>query len=125
MRLFLLILFLSKLILFLSLICEDIKRPKKKEDCFERTFVGEFNEQNAYCCFLYFLKNDWKIFKCSVHLKEEIDNNAVLKTINFLKKMNNQSGSPNEIRDILLDCKHNYLTNINITILLLIILIFF
>ena len=119
-----LVLFLCKLLLILNLICEDIKRPKKREDCFERTFIGEFNEQNAYCCFLYFLKNDWKIFKCSVHFKEEIDNNAVFSTINFLKTMNKQSTSRSEIRDFLLDCKYNYLTNINITILL-IILIFF
>ncbi len=104
-------LFLNNFLLFLCLICEDLKRPKKKEDCFERTFVGEFNQSNALCCFLYFKKFDWPIYKCSVHFKDEIENNAVDSTMEFLKNINTQyeSEDSKEIEIISFDCKQNYI----------------
>ena len=118
-----LILFLSKLLLFLNLICEDVKRPKRREDCFGRTFVGEYNESNAYCCYLKFNKFELKTLKCSVHFKDEIDNNAVFSTIDFLEEMNRQSRSKSDIQGISLDCKNNYIKQENIFIFLIIIFI--
>ena len=118
------ILILSNLFLILCLICEDIERPRKKEDCFKRNFVGEFNVSNAYCCFLKFNKNNWKILKCSVHFKDEIDNNAVFSTINFLKSVNSQTSSSSEVSGVSLDCLNNYIKNRYLFLLLFFIFIY-
>ena len=67
------ILFLNLFLFYFNMICEDVIRPKKKEDCFKRTFVGEFNKENAYCCFLKIVKYGESINKCSIHFKSEID----------------------------------------------------
>ena len=125
-----LILFFKNLLLLLSLICEDIKRPKKREDCFVRSFVGEYNETNAYCCYLQFNKLNWKTLKCSVHFKKEIDNDTIFSTIEFLKAMNSQPKFPslgekeeeneNEIEDISLDCNSKYINNLKMIINVLI-----
>ena len=118
--------FLNNILLFLCLICEDLKRPKKKNDCFERTFVGEFNQSNALCCFFHFIKANWPIYKCSVHFKDEIENNAVDSTLEFLKNINTQIESENEdyeeIEIISFDCKQNYIKIKNIFLLIISIL---
>ena len=104
------------------MICEDVTRPKKKEDCFKRTFVGEFNKDNSYCCFLNLVKQDESISKCSIHFKKEIDEDKIYETIDFLKTVNTQYGG--EIVEIKsLDCKYNYLKG-NYLIELLIFIIF-
>ena len=114
-------LFLNNFLLFLCLICEDLKRPKKKEDCFERNFVGEFNQTNALCCYFHLKKNIWHIYKCSVHFKDEIENNAVDSTIEFLKNINMQS-EEEDIEVISLDCKQNFIKIKNILLLIISIL---
>ena len=119
------LLFLSKLFLLLSLNCEDIERPKNKEDCFNRNFIGEFNKANAYCCFLKFTKFDWKTLKCSVHFKDEIDNNEVFSTIKFLKYANSQTSSSKEVDEISLDCKNNYINNTNLFLFIILFLYIF
>ena len=102
------ILFLNLFLFYFNMICEDVIRPKKKEDCFKRTFVGEFNKENAYCCFLKIVKYGESINKCSIHFKKEIDENKIYETIDFLKTVNTQYGG--EIVEIKsLDCKNNYL----------------
>ena len=116
MRLFLLF---NNIVFLLCMICEELKRPWKKEECFSRTFTGEHNETNSYCCFLSFSKFDWETFKCSVHFKDEIDNNAVKATIEFLKEVNTQEKSDDdeeddEIKNIKLDCHTNYIKYIYI-----------
>ena len=119
-----LIIILNNLLLCLFLICEELKRPKKKEDCFERTFVGEYNKANSYCCFLHFIKSEIKILKCSLHFKDEIDNNAIISTIDFLKRVNMQTNSTDEVEIISLDCKINYIAiNIFVFVFLIIIMI--
>ena len=117
------ILFLNFFLLYFSMICEDVIRPKKKEDCFKRTFVGEFNKDNSYCCFLNLVKQDESISKCSIHFKKEIDEDKVYETIHFLKNVNTQfDGEDVEIR--FFDCKFNYL-KVNYLIELLLIFIIF
>ena len=116
------ILFLNLFLFYFNMICEDVIRPKKKEDCFKRTFVGEFNKENAYCCFLNIVKYGESINKCSIHFKKEIDENKIYETIDFLKIVNTQySGEIVEIKS--LDCKYNYLKG-NYLIELLIFIIF-
>ena len=116
------ILFLNLFLFYFNMICEDVIRPKKKEDCFKRTFVGEFNKENAYCCFLNIVKYGESINKCSIHFKKEIDENKIYETIDFLKTVNTQYGG--EIVEIKsLDCKNNYLKG-NYLIELLIFIIF-
>ena len=117
------ILFISNFLLFFFLICEDLKRPKIREDCFERTFIGEYNESNSYCCFFHFIKFGSKHLKCSVHFKNEIDNNKVNNTIELLKKVNTQTGSKDEINIISFDCKKDYIKITNKYIFLFIIII--
>ena len=128
MRLFLIF---NNIVLFLCLICEDLKRPWKREECFERTFIGEHNESNSYCCFLSFYKSGWETFKCSLHFKNEIDNNAIKNTIQFLKEVNTQykkkdddEEENNEIEDIKLDCHTNYIKHVNNIYLFIIVLLF-
>ena len=82
------ILFLNIISLYYNMICEDVIRPESKEDCFNRTFVGEFNEENAYCCFLNMEKEEVEINKCSIHFKDEIENGAIDDTIKFLTFVN-------------------------------------
>ena len=118
-----LIVFLNNLLLCFFLICEDVKRPKKREDCFERTFVGEYNKTNSYCCFFHFIKSELKILKCSIHFKDEIDNNAIHSTIDFLKSVNTQTNSTDEVEIISLDCKINYIKNTNVFVFLFLIII--
>lgn len=84
------ILFMGSILLCFNTFCEDVERPREKKDCFQRTFVGEFNKDNAYCCYLSMIKQDIEIKKCSIHFKKEIDNDEVFNTINFLKKINTQ-----------------------------------
>ena len=116
------ILFLNLFLFYFNMICEDVIRPKKKEDCFKRTFVGEFNKENAYCCFLKIVKYGESINKCSIHFKKEIDENKIYETIDFLKTVNTQYGG--EIVEIKsLDCKYNYLKG-NYLVQLLIFIIF-
>ena len=116
------ILFLNCILLYYSLICEDVIRPKEKEDCFKRTFVGEFNETNAYCCFLNLDKSGESINKCSIHFKEEIDDNKVYDTIDFLKYINTHYVNE-EVKIKSLDCNYKYLkTN---CLIILFIFIFF
>ena len=116
------ILFLNLFLFYFNMICEDVIRPKKKEDCFKRTFVGEFNKENAYCCFLKIVKYGESINKCSIHFKKEIDENKIYETIDFLKTVNTQYGG--EIVEIKsLDCKNNYLKG-NYLVQLLIFIIF-
>lgn len=102
------ILFLSNILFYYNMICEDVIRPKEKEDCFNRTFVGEFNKANAYCCFLNIEKEEENINKCSIHFKEEIDNENVYDTINFLKYVNTHY-EDEEVKIKSLDCNCNYL----------------
>ena len=126
-----LILFLSNFLLFICRVCEDFKRPKKKDDCFGRTFVGEYNESNAYCCYFYFEKFNWPIYKCSLHFKDEIDNDAVYSTMDFLKNINSQiereegEEETNEIKIISFDCKSKYILIKNIYIFIVILLLIY
>ena len=55
------------------------------------------------------MKFGWKTLKCSVHFKDEIDNNAVFSTIDFLKAKNSQTRSNKEVQDISLDCENYYI----------------
>ena len=82
------ILFLNSILLYYNMICEDVIRPESFEDCFNRTFVGEFNNENAYCCFLNMEKGGVEINKCSIHFKDEIDNGTIDYTIQFLTSVN-------------------------------------
>ena len=106
------ILLLNSILLYICTICEDVERPKTKEECFKRTFVGEFNKDNAYCCHLNFIKQSFEINKCSIHFKKEIDEGEIDNTIKFLKTVNTQYGG--EIVEInSLDCTSKYFeTNI-------------
>ena len=110
------ILVMNSILLYLCTVCEDVERPKTKEECFKRTFVGEFNKDNAYCCHLNFVKQSFKINKCSIHFKKEIDEGEIDNTIKFLKKVNTQLvGEVVEINS--LDCISKYFeTNIFIFI---------
>ena len=103
------IIFVTNILLYLSLICEDLKRPKKKKDCFQRTFVGEYNKNNAYCCYFHFIKSGWEIEKCSVHFKEEIDNDAVKSTMKFLKDINTQNDFDDKVTITSFDCKNFFI----------------
>lgn len=116
-----LIIFLSNIILYNCLICEDVIRPKNKKECFQRTFVGEFNITNAYCCFLNFDKAGININKCSIHFKEEIDDEAVYGTIDFLKNANTNYENE-EVNINSLDCNNNYI-RISIILFLYILLL--
>lgn len=102
------IIFFHIFILYYSMICEDIIRPKEKKECLKRTFVGEFNKTNAYCCFLKIEKEGETINKCSIHFKEEIDKNKVYDTIKYLKYVNTHY-EDEEVKIKSLDCKYNYL----------------
>ena len=102
------IIFLNCILLYHNMICEDLIRPKEKEDCFKRTFVGEFNKTNAYCCFLNLKKNGESIDKCSIHFKQEIDNDKVYDTIDFLKNVNTHYENE-EVKIKSLDCEYKYL----------------
>ena len=106
------ILLLNSILLYICTICEDVERPKTKEECFKRTFVGEFNKDNAYCCHLNFIKQSFEINKCSIHFKKEIDEGEIDNTIKFLEAVNTQYGG--EIVEInSLDCTSKYFeTNI-------------
>ena len=110
------ILLLNSILLYICTICEDVERPKTKEECFKRTFVGEFNKDNAYCCHLNFIKREMEINKCSIHFKKEIDEGEIDNTIKFLKNVNTQNGG--DIVEInSLDCISKYFeTNIFIFI---------
>ena len=115
-------LFLNCILLYYNMICEDVIRPKEKEDCFRRTFVGEFNKTNAYCCFLNIEKEEESINKCSIHFKDEIDKDSVYDTIKFLKYVNTHY-EDEEVKIKSLDCNCNYLnTNYFIGILFFIII---
>lgn len=107
---------MSSILLCFNTFCEDVERPKEKKDCFQRTFVGEFNKDNAYCCYLSMIKQDIEIKKCSIHFKKEIDEGEIDNTIKFLKKVNTQVvGEVVEINS--LDCISKYFeTNIFIFI---------
>ena len=85
------ILLINSILLYICTICEDVERPKTKEECYKRTFVGEFNNDNAYCCHLNFIKQGFEINKCSIHFKKEIDNGEIANTIKFLKEVNTQN----------------------------------
>ena len=116
------ILFINSFLLYFSLICEDVIRPKEKKECFNRTFVGEFNKNNAYCCFLEIEKEGDNYDKCSIHFKNEIDNDKIYDTINFLKNVNIHY--ENEVVIIKsLDCECQYL-NTKYLLLLFIFIIF-
>ena len=106
------ILLLNSILLYICTICEDVERPKTKEECFKRTFVGEFNKDNAYCCHLNFIKQSFEINKCSIHFKKEIDDGEIDNTIKFLETVNTQYvGEIVEINS--LDCTSKYFeTNI-------------
>ena len=52
---------MSSILLCFNTFCEDVERPREKKDCFQRTFVGEFNKDNAYCCYLSMIKQDIEI----------------------------------------------------------------
>ena len=110
------ILLLNSILLYICTICEDVERPKTREECFKRTFVGEFNKDNAYCCHLNFIKQGMEINKCSIHFKKEIDEGEIDNTIKFLKNVNTQNGG--DIVEInSLDCISKYFeTNIFIFI---------
>ena len=98
---------INSILLYSCTFCEDVIRPKTKKECFQRTFVGEFNKDNAYCCYLNFNKQGNEINKCSIHFKNEIDNEEVTNTIKFLKEVNTQY--ENEIVEInSLDCFSKY-----------------
>lgn len=115
-------LFLNCILLYFNMICEEVIRPKEKEDCFRRTFVGEFNKTNAYCCFLNIEKEGESINKCSIHFKDEIDKDSVYDTIKFLKYVNTHY-EDEEVKIKSLDCNCNYLnTNYFIGILFFIII---
>ena len=100
-------LFIANFLFLLCLVCEDLKRPKSKYECFDRTFVGEYNNENAYCCHFQFEKNGVVVNKCSVHFKNEIDNGQVSSTIDFLKEVNTQKCCG--IKFISFDCKQYYI----------------
>ena len=106
------ILLLNSILLYICTICEDVERPKTKEECFKRTFVGEFNKDNAYCCHLNFIKQSFEINKCSIHFKKEINDGEIDNTIKFLETVNTQYvGEIVEINS--LDCTSKYFeTNI-------------
>ncbi len=109
------LLIFNNILIYLCLACENLKRPKIKEDCFQRTFTGEYNETNSYCCFLSFLKYGWTTYKCSLHSKDEIDDDAVFSTIDYLRIMNSQENGP-DVAEIKLDCKSNFIKYLNIYI---------
>jgi hypothetical protein len=75
---------------------------------FDNFVVGEFNKAYAYCCFLNIEKEEENINKCSIHFKEEIDNENVYDTINFLKYVNTHY-EDEEVKIKSLDCNCNYL----------------
>ena len=110
------IVFINSILLYCCTFCEDVIRPKSKKECFQRTLVGEFNKDNAYCCYLNFIKQGYEISKCSIHFKKEIDNEEITNTIKFLKEVNTHYGG--EIVEInTLDCISKYFkTNIFIFI---------
>ena len=104
-------LFLNCILLYYNMICEDVIRPKEKEDCFRRTFVGEFNKTNAYCCFLNIEKEGESINKCSIHFKDEIDKDSVYDTIKFLKYVNTHY-EDEEVTIKSLECNSKYIKTI-------------
>ena len=102
------IIFFNCILLYHNKICEDVIRPKKEEDCFKRTFVGEFNKNNSYCCFLSIDKGGETFDKCSIHFKSEIDGDAVFDTIEFLKYVNTHYVGE-QVDIISLDCICKYI----------------
>ena len=41
------ILVMNSILLYLCTVCEDVERPKTKEECFKRTFVGELDRKSV------------------------------------------------------------------------------
>ena len=105
------IVLLNSILIYYGMICEDVIRPKEKEDCLNRTFVGEFNRANAYCCFLEIEKYGNNIKKCSIHFKEEIDNDQIYNTIDFLKYVNTHY-EDEEVTIKSLECISKYIKTI-------------
>ena len=84
MRLFLLF---NNIVFLLCMICEELKRPWKKEECFSRTFTGEHNETKQKVSVFVFDKSDLNNY--SEEEREKILN-FLRKESDTLKKAKNQ-----------------------------------